>query len=82
MRLWTTPSNVRHGSCSPGIYSLVEGEVFFNYAKVMSIQDLGKLKDHAMTRSDQSRNPEGCNISEGLCGRGMGQCLGERVRLG
>ena len=62
---------MRHSSCPPGIYGLAGEETAYKQEKVTSVQDLGKVTDRTVTRSEQGRNPDVCGIAEGLHGRGV-----------
>lgn len=67
LRPWTVSQNVRHNSSPPRIYGLAGEAMSYKYEKVPSRQDLGKVTDHTITRSEQSSVPEGCGFVEGLC---------------
>ena len=71
LRPWTAPQNVRQSSCPPRIYDLAGEETAYKQEKVTSVQDLGKVTDRTVTRSEQGRNPDVCGIAEGLHGRGV-----------
>lgn len=71
LRPWTAPQNVRHSCCPPRIYGVAGEETAYKQEKVTSMQDLGKVTDPTVTRSEQGRNPELCGIAEGLRGRGV-----------
>ena len=71
LRPWTAPQNVRQSSCPPRIYGLAGEETAYKQEMVTSVQDLGKVTDRTVTRSEQGRNPDVCGIAEGLHGRGV-----------